>query len=103
MHGNTVNTDMGVKTRRFDSIREELKAFFDVHAQCGSHPGGVYLEMTGEYVTECLDSNINKTKMENLVDKYYTSCDPRLNGDQSLELAFLVAERLRRVQGLSSL
>ncbi|EFJ08096.1 hypothetical protein SELMODRAFT_185647 [Selaginella moellendorffii] len=95
MHGNTIKTPSGLKTRPFDSIRAELKAFFDVHDQEGSHPGGVHLEMTGQNVTECIGGS-KSVLLENLSDRYHTHCDPRLNASQSLELAFIIAERLRK-------
>jgi len=99
VHGNTYKTDSGYKTRNFDAIRDELRAFFDVHDEMGSHPGGVHLEMTGEDVTECTGglSGVTEGTLQN---RYHTYCDPRLNGAQALELAFLVAERLRLRTGL---
>jgi len=101
VHANTIKTSNGLKTRPFDKIRDELRAFFDVHQEMGSHPGGVHLEMTGEDVTECTGGNINE--VIDLTKKYKTYCDPRLNGEQALELAFLIAERLRQVQGFPGL
>nr|ABR16929.1 unknown [Picea sitchensis] len=95
MHGNTIKAPSGLKTRPFDSIRDELKAFFDVHEEEGSHPGGVHLEMTGQNVTECIGGSRVVT-LEDLKSRYHTHCDPRLNASQSLELAFIIAERLRR-------
>lgn len=99
VHGNTRKTENGFKTRDFDKIRAELRAFFDVHDEMGSHPGGVHLEMTGEDVTECT-GGISGVTEETLADRYNTYCDPRLNGAQALELAFLIAERLRLRTGL---
>jgi 3-deoxy-7-phosphoheptulonate synthase len=99
VHGNTRKTENGFKTRDFDAIRSELRAFFDVHDEMGSHPGGVHLEMTGEDVTECVGGMSNVTE-ETLKDRYNTFCDPRLNGAQALELAFLIAERMRSRSGL---
>lgn len=99
VHGNTRKTENGFKTRDFDAIRAELRAFFDVHDEMGSHPGGVHLEMTGEDVTECT-GGISGVTEDTLGDRYNTYCDPRLNGAQALELAFLVAERLRLRTGL---
>ena len=99
VHGNTYKTENGFKTRNFDAIRAELRAFFDVHDEMGSHPGGVHLEMTGEDVTECT-GGISGVTEETLADRYNTYCDPRLNGAQALELAFLIAERLRLRTGL---
>lgn len=95
MHGNTIKAPSGLKTRPFDAIRDELKAFFDVHEEEGSHPGGVHLEMTGQNVTECIGGSRVVT-LDDLKSRYHTHCDPRLNASQSLELAFIIAERLRR-------
>jgi len=102
VHGNTRKTDSGYKTRDFDNIRAELRAFFDVHDEMGSHPGGVHLEMTGKDVTECVGGMSDVTE-ETLKDRYDTYCDPRLNGQQALELAFLIAERMRTRTGLAPL
>ena len=99
VHGNTRKTDNGFKTRDFDKIRAELRAFFDVHEEMGSHPGGVHLEMTGEDVTECT-GGVSDVTEETLADRYNTYCDPRLNGSQALEIAFLIAERMRKRSGL---
>ena len=99
VHGNTRKAENGFKTRDFDKIRDELRAFFDVHDEMGSHPGGVHLEMTGEDVTECVGGLSDVTE-GTLGDRYNTYCDPRLNGAQALELAFLIAERLRLRTGL---
>jgi len=85
-----------VNIRNFDTIRGELRAFFDVHDEMGSHPGGVHLEMTGEDVTECVGGLSNVTEAT-LSDSSY---EPRLNGAQALELAFLIAERMRSRSGL---
>ncbi|KAJ3700108.1 hypothetical protein LUZ61_003813 [Rhynchospora tenuis] len=95
MHGNTIKAPCGLKTRPFDSILAEVRAFFDVHEQEGSHPGGVHLEMTGQNVTECIGGSRTVT-FDDLSDRYHTHCDPRLNASQSLELAFIIAERLRK-------
>jgi len=103
VHGNTVKTASGYKTRAFDRIRAELRAFFDVHAEMGTHPGGVHLEMTGKEVTECIGGGVAEIKEEDLPLHYDTGCDPRLNGNQALELAFLIAERMRLAQGLTPL
>jgi len=102
VHGNTYKSGTGYKTRAFDNIRDELIAFFDVHDEMGSHPGGVHLEMTGEDVTECV-GGISEVTEETLKDRYHTYCDPRLNGAQALELAFLIAERMRERTGLPEL
>jgi len=99
VHGNTRKTENGYKTRDFEKIRDELRAFFDVHDEMGSHPGGVHLEMTGEDVTECVGGLSDVTEAT-LNERYNTYCDPRLNGAQALELAFLIAERMRSRSGL---
>ena len=103
VHGNTIKTANGYKTRPFDKIRDELRAFFDVHAEMGTHPGGVHIEMTGKDVTECIGGNVREVSEDDLSKRYHTHCDPRLNGDQALELAFLIAERMRLSQGLAPL
>jgi len=103
VHGNTFKTESGYKTRSFDRIRAELRAFFDVHAEMGTHPGGVHLEMTGEDVTECIGGVVSNISEDDLSKRYHTYCDPRLNGAQALDLAFLLATRLRESQGLPSL
>jgi 3-deoxy-7-phosphoheptulonate synthase len=95
MHGNTIKAPCGLKTRPFDSILAEVRAFFDVHDQEGSYPGGVHLEMTGQNVTECIGGSRTVT-FDDLSDRYHTHCDPRLNASQSLELSFIIAERLRK-------
>ncbi|KAM0904302.1 hypothetical protein ACQ4PT_018095 [Festuca glaucescens] len=101
MHGNTIKAPCGLKTRPFDSILAEVRAFFDVHEQEGSHAGGVHLEMTGQNVTECIGGSRTVT-FDDLADRYHTHCDPRLNASQSLELAFIIAERLRKRRTRSS-
>ncbi|KDP39972.1 hypothetical protein JCGZ_03503 [Jatropha curcas] len=101
MHGNTIKAPCGLKTRPFDNIRAELRAFFDVHDQEGSYPGGVHLEMTGQNVTECVGGSKAVT-FDDLNSRYHTHCDPRLNASQSLELAFAIAERLRKKRLRSS-
>jgi len=83
-----------VKTRSFDSILSEVRSFFDVHHAEGSWAGGVHVEMTGQPVTECVGGAHRLTEAD-LGDRYETFCDPRLNAEQSLELAFLVAEELK--------
>lgn len=95
MHGNTVKATSGYKTRPFDLILREVESFFDIHRAEGTHPGGVHLEMTGQNVTECTGGARTITDTD-LSDRYHTHCDPRLNAEQSLELSFLIAERLRR-------
>ncbi len=98
MHGNTIKSSTGYKTRPFDRILSEVKEFFDVHAAEGSHAGGVHFEMTGRDVTECLGGAFEVTE-ERLSDRYHTACDPRLNANQALELAFLIAEMLKNERG----
>ncbi len=92
MHGNT-RVANGYKTRPFDLILREVAAFFSVHRAEGSHGGGIHVEMTGRNVTECTGGAVDVTELD-LADRYHTHCDPRLNADQSLELAFLLAEIL---------
>ena len=94
MHGNTVTTASNVKTRFFDAILQEVRGFFDVHAAEGSWAGGVHVEMTGLDVTECMGGAHDLTEAD-LGARYETFCDPRLNAEQSLELAFQVAEELK--------
>jgi 3-deoxy-7-phosphoheptulonate synthase len=94
MHGNTIKSQAGIKTRSFDRILKEVKAFFDIHRAEGTHAGGVHFEMTGQNVTECL-GGAQAISEEDLVHRYHTHCDPRLNANQALELAFLMAESLR--------
>jgi 3-deoxy-7-phosphoheptulonate synthase len=94
MHGNTLKASTGYKTRPFDRILAEVKSFVEVADAEGVHPGGVHLEMTGQNVTECTGGARAVSEGE-LADRYHTHCDPRLNGEQALELAFLVAEKLR--------
>ena len=93
MHGNTEETADGVKTRDLDRIIDEVDGFFDVHAELGTHPGGLHVELTGDDVTECIGGTAELTAGD-LGRRYETACDPRLNIEQSLELAFRVAERL---------
>lgn len=93
MHGNTIKSQSGYKTRPFDAVLREVRDFFAVHKAEGTIPGGVHFEMTGQDVTECT-GGVYAVSDENLSDRYHTACDPRLNASQSLELAFLVAEEL---------
>jgi len=93
MHGNTIKSATGYKTRPFDNVLREVQDFFAVHRAEGTIPGGVHFEMTGQDVTECT-GGMRALSDENLSDRYHTACDPRLNASQSLELAFLVAEEL---------
>ena len=96
MHGNTISAN-GYKTRPFDRVLGEIEAFFDVHRAEGTHPGGFHVEMTGKDVTECT-GGARLVSEDELGDRYHTHCDPRLNAEQALELAFLVAERIKRDQ-----
>jgi len=93
MHGNTIKSSSGYKTRPFESVLREVQEFFAVHNAEGTVPGGVHFEMTGQDVTECT-GGVRAVTDENLSDRYHTACDPRLNATQALELAFLVAEEL---------
>ena len=94
MHGNTI-TAAGYKTRPFDRILREVQVFFDVHRAEGTHPGGIHVEMTGKNVTECT-GGARAIRDEELQDRYHTHCDPRLNAEQAIELAFLVSELLKK-------
>ncbi len=94
MHGNVIKSSTGYKTRPFDRILSEVKGFFQVHEAEGTHAGGVHLEMTGQNVTECTGGAVAITDAD-LSDRYHTHCDPRLNAQQSLEMAFLLAEELK--------
>ena len=93
MHGNTIKSPSGFKTRPFDAVLREVRAFFAVHKAEGTIPGGVHFEMTGKDVTECT-GGVRAVGDEDLSARYHTACDPRLNASQALELAFLVAEEL---------
>ena len=95
MHGNTIKSATGYKTRPFERVLREVREFFAVHAAEGTIPGGVHFEMTGKDVTECT-GGVRAVTDENLADRYHTFCDPRLNAAQALELAFLVAEMLHQ-------
>jgi 3-deoxy-7-phosphoheptulonate synthase len=101
MHGNTVKAESGYKTRPFNAILSEVQSFFDVCRAEGAYPGGIHVEMTGKNVTECT-GGAQSISDADLHDRYHTHCDPRLNADQALELAFLVAERLRKDRGALS-
>ena len=94
MHGNTIGAAGGYKTRPFERILKEVESFFDVHRAEGTHAGGIHVEMTGQNVTECTGGAAAISETD-LSDRYHTHCDPRLNADQALELAFLVAERMK--------
>jgi 3-deoxy-7-phosphoheptulonate synthase len=98
MHGNTHESSNGYKTRHFDRIADEVLGYFEVHQDLGTHPGGIHIELTGEDVTECLGGAQGIEDLD-LPGRYETACDPRLNTQQSLELAFLVAESLRSSGG----
>jgi 3-deoxy-7-phosphoheptulonate synthase len=95
MHGNVEKTDNGYKTRDFANILSEVKQFFQIHKAQGSVAGGIHLEMTGQNVTECTGSSSCAITAEGLSSRYHTQCDPRLNADQSLELAFMIADTLK--------
>ncbi len=95
MHGNTVKASSGYKTRRVGDVMAEVKGFFDAHDEVGTYPGGVHFEMTGQNVTECVGGVVGVTEAR-LGDRYHTHCDPRLNGAQALELAFLIADLLKQ-------
>jgi 3-deoxy-7-phosphoheptulonate synthase len=94
MHGNTIGTADGHKTRRLEDIVEEVTGFFEVHRELGTHPGGIHIEFTGDDVTECIGGGYGLTEAD-LNHRYETACDPRLNRSQSLDLAFRVAELYR--------
>jgi len=98
MHGNVEKTDNGYKTRDFANILSEVKQFFQIHKAQGSVAGGIHLEMTGQNVTECTGSSSSAITAEGLSSRYHTQCDPRLNADQSLELAFMIAETLKEAR-----
>ncbi|MFN8078800.1 MAG: 3-deoxy-7-phosphoheptulonate synthase [Kineosporiaceae bacterium] len=93
MHGNTFEAASGYKTRRFDDVMDEVRGFFEVHNALGTIPGGLHIEFTGDDVTECL-GGAEHIDEDGLASRYETLCDPRLNHQQALEMAFLVAEGL---------
>lgn len=95
MHGNTIRTSGGLKTRPFDNILSEVKQNLQIHESEGTFAGGIHLEMTGQNVTECTGGSSN-IEEHNLNDRYHTHCDPRLNANQSVELAFLIADELKQ-------
>ena len=95
MHGNTIKANSGYKTRRVNDVMAEVRGFFDAHDEVGTYPGGVHFEMTGQNVTECVGGVVDVTEAR-LGDRYHTHCDPRLNGAQALELAFLIADLLKQ-------
>ncbi|MBO0334828.1 3-deoxy-7-phosphoheptulonate synthase class II [Sneathiella sp. CAU 1612] len=98
MHGNTIKSSTGYKTRPVDRILTEVRQFFDVHQAEGTYAGGVHFEMTGQNVTECIGGAFEVTE-EGLSDRYHTACDPRLNANQALELAFLISEMIKKERG----
>jgi 3-deoxy-7-phosphoheptulonate synthase len=93
MHGNTYTAGTGHKTRKFENIAAEVRQFFEIHRKLGTYPGGIHLELTGKNVTECV-GGVTGLAESGLADRYHTHCDPRLNSDQSLELAFLLHDML---------
>ena len=97
MHGNTIKSSSGYKTRPFDHILGEVETFLEVHRAEGTHAGGIHIEMTGQDVTECT-GGAQEISDEDLRDRYHTQCDPRLNASQSLELAFLIANSLKEAR-----
>jgi 3-deoxy-7-phosphoheptulonate synthase len=95
MHGNVVKAANGYKTRPFERILKEVESFFAVHRSEGTYPGGIHVEMTGKNVTECT-GGAHAISEDDLSDRYHTVCDPRLNADQALELAFLIADNIKK-------
>jgi 3-deoxy-7-phosphoheptulonate synthase len=98
MHGNTIKADNGYKTRDFEAILSEVKQFFQIHSAEGTYAGGIHLEMTGQNVTECTGSASSAITQDGLSSRYHTQCDPRLNADQALELAFMIADTLKEAR-----
>ena len=103
VHGNTITSESGYKTRPLDLVMDEIMGFMEVHRDLGTHPGGVHLEMTGEAVTECLGGSIDEVTEARLTEQYNTHCDPRLNAFQALEVAFKISENFRSAAGLPNL
>jgi 3-deoxy-7-phosphoheptulonate synthase len=101
MHGNTIKAATGFKTRPFDRILSEVRQYMEIHRAEGTYPGGIHVEMTGRDVTECIGGATSISEAD-LSDRYHTHCDPRLNADQALELAFLVAELLKPARSLAA-
>jgi 3-deoxy-7-phosphoheptulonate synthase len=99
MHGNTIKSGTGYKTRKFEHVLGEVRGFFNVHKAEGTHPGGIHLELTGQNVTECTGGAQLITD-ENLSDRYHTHCDPRLNAMQALEMAFMLADEMRHLRAI---
>ena len=100
MHGNTIKSNTGYKTRPLKDIISEIHQFFQIHRAEGTYPGGVHLEMTGQDVTECM-GGLQEISDKDLENRYHTYCDPRLNASQSLELAFLLSDFLKEEKLLS--
>lgn len=98
MHGNTTKADSGYKTRKFNYVLAEVQGFFNAHKAEGTHPGGIHLELTGQDVTECT-GGAEDIGDADLSSRYHTHCDPRLNANQALELAFLIADELKELRG----
>ena len=96
MHANIEKSKSGFKTRNFKNILNEVKSFFKLHRKCGTYAGGIHLEMTGQNVTECI-GGLQKISDKDLSSRYHTHCDPRLNASQSLELAFTMANYLKKL------
>ena len=97
MHGNTIKASNGYKTREFGAVMREVKSFFDIHRACGTVAGGVHLEMTGQNVTECT-GGVSGVSEADLAKRYETQCDPRLNDEQAVELAFLIADCVKKAR-----
>jgi 3-deoxy-7-phosphoheptulonate synthase len=97
MHGNTITSSNGFKTRRFDCILDEVHGAFAIHAAEGSYAGGVHFELTGQNVTECI-GGAQAISEASLAERYLTHCDPRLNATQALELAFEISDALKRAR-----
>ena len=95
MHGNTIKSESGYKTRPFENILDEVKTNIEIHKSEGTHAGGIHLEMTGQNVTECIGGLAEVTD-KTLGDRYHTHCDPRLNASQAIELAFLIADLIKQ-------
>ena len=95
MHGNTIKSTTGFKTRPFNSVVSEVKNVFAVHQSEGSYAGGLHIEMTGQNVTECT-GGAQKISDTDLSSRYHTHCDPRLNASQALELAFLISDEIKK-------
>ena len=95
MHGNTIKSTTGFKTRPFNDVVSEVKNVFAVHQSDGSYAGGLHIEMTGQNVTECT-GGVKNISDQDLSSRYHTQCDPRLNADQALELAFLISDEIKK-------